>query len=187
MAAGGSAAMIAFTTSNSPSIAAANRSMRAPCAIRHSAMSRLPTCAAAPRAVSQSPPPQSHVAFASVAFSLSSSFTLSRSPCAALTNASTVAGSVAIAPSPGSHAVRADPALPPQCRPRGPRGLRADCVARHESLSIGARRSRNPPTRAPDETDGRTPRSTAGDRMCRVSTRDYKRVLGGGAGGDGWR
>ena len=61
--AAGCAASTARTTSTSPSIAAANTSMRAPRSSRKSAMSRRPMCAAAPRPVSQSPPPQSHEAF----------------------------------------------------------------------------------------------------------------------------
>src|SRR5690242_19336635 len=52
-------------------------------------MSARPICAAAPSAVSQSPPPQSHAALTRHGSCDSSSLTRSRSPCALPTNACT--------------------------------------------------------------------------------------------------
>jgi hypothetical protein len=55
----GDIVMNALTTSSWPSIAAEKIDGRAPFASRNSAISRLPTCDAAPSALSQSPKPQS--------------------------------------------------------------------------------------------------------------------------------
>ena len=51
----------------------------APCSMRNSAIGRFPTCDADPSAVSQSPKPQSHDAFASEGWAVTSSFTRARS------------------------------------------------------------------------------------------------------------
>src|SRR5580700_4627409 len=57
----------------------------APCEIRYSAIGRLPMWEAAPRAVSQSPKPQSQAAFASDCRVPTSSLTRCRSKCATVT------------------------------------------------------------------------------------------------------
>ena len=64
-----------------PSIAAEKIVGGAPCSIRNSAIGRFPTCDAAPSAVSQSPNPQSHEAFASDGCAVTSSLTRARSLC----------------------------------------------------------------------------------------------------------
>src|SRR5262245_3711254 len=78
----GEAPMNAFTVSRCPSIAAEKMVGRAPWVSSVSAISRLPTCEAAPIASSQSPNPQSQAARASVGRAASSSLTRARFPWA---------------------------------------------------------------------------------------------------------
>src|ERR1051326_2957949 len=76
-------------------MAAENIEGLAPFAIRYSAISLLPTCDAAPSAVSQSPNPQSQAALAREGCASTSSRTLLIFPCATVTISRTISRSCA--------------------------------------------------------------------------------------------